>query len=499
MGEQAQRLAHYRLDRVLGKGGMGSVFVAFDERREREVALKVLPENLADDPVFRDRFRREARIAADLEDPHVVPIHDFGEIDGRLFIDMRLVRGRDLRAIIREDGPLSPELAVSLVDQAGQAVDAAHARGLVHRDVKPANILVTRGDFAYLADFGIASREGETRLTHTGITVGSFTYMAPERFDTRASYDERIDVYALGCVLHEALTGEPPFRGTTLTEQMAAHLHAPRPQPSRSRPDLPPGLDDVVARAMAVDPGDRFATCAELSRAARAALAGGPATSSVRLPRPTQVISPAQPRPARADPAQSRAARPRPAGSHPAGARPATPAPAGPSAPAARAAPAGRRRTNRPVAIALATVLLVVGGWVALTQLQPDRPATLLPDASPTSAAPQTLLDPQEAPAEARSTVVVPAVARYCAPRSDLGGLRVYVAYDEVADPCGWALEVATAVHDNGDRSSPTMSVYSPARGDYATVTCGAGPPIRCRSDGTATAWVVRPDEDVRR
>ena len=494
MGEQAQRLAHYRLDRVLGKGGMGSVFVAFDERREREVALKVLPEDLADDPIFRDRFRREARIAADLEDPHVVPIHDFGEIDGRLFIDMRLVRGRDLRAIIREDGPLSPGLAVSLVDQAGQAVDAAHARGLVHRDVKPANILVTRGDFAYLADFGIASREGETRLTHTGITVGSFTYMAPERFDTRATYDERIDVYALGCVLHEALTGEPPFRGTTLTEQMAAHLHAPRPQPSRHRPDLPPGLDDVVAKAMAVDPEERFATCAELSRAARAALTGRPTTSSVRLPRPTQVISPVQPR----------AAQPRPAGSRPGLHRAerahggASPAPAPDPAPAP-GAPAARGRTGRPVAVALAAVLLVVGGWAALTQLPRDRPPTLLPDASPTTAAPQTPLEPQQAPVQARSTVVVPAVARYCAPRSDLGGLRVYVAYNEVADPCRWALNVAAAVRDNGNRFSPTMRVYSPARGEYATVTCGAGPPMRCRSDGTATAFVVRPDEDVRR
>lgn len=540
MGEPPRRFAHYRLLRLLGKGGMGSVYLAYDERREREVALKVLPDDLADDTQFRDRFRREARIAADLEDPHVVPIHDFGEIDGRLFIDMRYVRGRDLRAIIREDGPLGAQRAVAIVDQVGQAIDAAHARGLIHRDVKPANVLVTDRDFAYLADFGIASREGETRLTHTGITVGSFTYMAPERFDAFAPSDERVDIYALGCVLHEALTGSPPFPGTTLTAQMGAHLHAPRPQPTVARPGLPPALDEVVATAMAVDPAQRYATCADLGAAAKEAVTGRPVTGPVRLPKPT-LVQPLVDRDGDRGRDGGGAGEPEPyvRDEGPSAAR---------DAHVAHAAQGdrGATRTRRPVVVGLALALAAAGaaGLIALRPddpgpSDPSTPATLLPVASDSGGTESSdsggtdpgsdstdgtgsglLPDPEgstddgagtdgagtdgasgttgETPTASRSTVQLPAGARYCAPRGDLAGLRAYVADNAVADPCAWALNVAAAVRDNGGRSSPTMSVYSPARRAFATITCDPGPPIRCRSDGTATAWVVQPGEDVR-
>src|SRR6201997_3726311 len=158
---------------------MGEVWRAFDTAIDRMVALKVLPANFADDPVFQERFRREAKAAAGLDEPHVVPIYDFGEIDGRLYVTMRLIKGRDLQTVLA-DGPLSPERAVAIIEQVAQAVHAAHRVGLVHRDIKPSNVLLGDNDFAYLIDFGIARAAGETGLTSTGVTIGTWSYMAPE-------------------------------------------------------------------------------------------------------------------------------------------------------------------------------------------------------------------------------------------------------------------------------------------------------------------------------
>ena len=171
----------YRLVELLGRGGMGEVWRAHDTAIDRVVALKVLPANFADDQVYQERFRREAHAAAGLNEPHVIPIHDFGEIDGRLYVTMRLIEGRDLGSILAE-GPLEPARAIRIIEQIGSALDAAHRIGLVHRDVKPSNILITEDDFAYLIDFGIARAAGETGLTSTGATVGTWAYMAPERF-----------------------------------------------------------------------------------------------------------------------------------------------------------------------------------------------------------------------------------------------------------------------------------------------------------------------------
>ncbi|WP_433802969.1 protein kinase domain-containing protein [Actinomycetospora sp. CA-084318] len=262
----------YRVGARLGKGGMGEVHEAFDTHRERTVALKRLHADDQDDPDVRERFRRESRIAARLDSPHVVPIHDFGVIDGRMFIDMRLVRGRDLGALIHAEGALRPERAVHIVEQVADALDAAHQAGIVHRDVKPSNVLLANtssgSDFVYLADFGIVHvREAteQPRLTATGSTLGTPAYMTPEQL--RADpFDQRLDVYALGCVLFEALTGRPPFVGERLAV-MLSHLNDAPPRPSSLAP-LPAGLDDVVLTALAKAPSGRFPTTGALAAAA---------------------------------------------------------------------------------------------------------------------------------------------------------------------------------------------------------------------------------------
>ncbi|MFC5142207.1 serine/threonine-protein kinase [Actinomycetospora rhizophila] len=280
----------YRLEGRLGRGGMGEVHRAYDTRRDREVALKRLTPELADDPEIRERFERECRTAARLSSPHVVPIHDFGVIDGRLFLDMRLVEGRDLAKVLAEEGPLEPARAVGIVEQVADALDDAHAHDLVHRDVKPGNVLVTSGrgpDFVHLVDFGIVRLAGGgTRgrnITGTGTTLGTLAYMAPEQFEG-AAVDRRADVYALAVVLYESLVGRPPFDG-----DMPAMLHqhlavAPAP-PSSRRPGLPAALDAVVLRGLAKRPADRYAEAGELAEAARAALDGsGPVPATTPAP-----------------------------------------------------------------------------------------------------------------------------------------------------------------------------------------------------------------------
>jgi serine/threonine protein kinase len=265
----ATPFGHYELLELLGRGGMGQVFRAHDTLTDRIVALKVLPAHLAGDPVFQQRFRREAHAAAGLSEPHVVPIHGYGEIDGQLYLDMRLIDGEDLGTVLSDaNGPLAPERAVTIVEQVAAALDSAHAVGLVHRDVKPSNIFVAAKDFVYLIDFGIARTTSQTGLTSVGSTLGTMAYMAPERFKSGLS-DPRSDVYALTCVLHECLTGSRPYSGDSLEQQLAGHLVAPPPRPSALNPNLPKGFDEVVAKGMAKDPDNRYQTAGELADAVR--------------------------------------------------------------------------------------------------------------------------------------------------------------------------------------------------------------------------------------
>ncbi|MHA7652280.1 serine/threonine-protein kinase PknH/PknJ [Mycobacterium sp. ML4] len=280
-----EQFGDYRLIELIGRGGMGEVYRAFDTTTERMVALKVLAEHLAADDNFQQRFRREALAAAGLNEPHVVPIHRFGDINGRLYVDMRLIEGKDLDAVLQA-GALLPRQAVGIVRQVAAALGAAHRVGLVHRDVKPSNILVTDDEFAYLIDFGIARAVDQSALTSTGMAVGTLAYMAPERF-RGDSIDPRSDVYALAAVLHQCLTGQRPFPGENAEQQMMAHLTAPPPRPSAVSPELPLGFDAVVAKGMAKDPDERYQTGAELAQAAYDVLAAQGSVSA----QPTSTLS----------------------------------------------------------------------------------------------------------------------------------------------------------------------------------------------------------------
>jgi serine/threonine-protein kinase len=268
----------YKINGLLGKGGMGEVYEAYDTDKGRTVALKILKDQYAQDETFRTRFLRESRAAAILQEPHVIPIHDWGEIDDVLFIDMRLVDGQTLHDMLKI-GALSPERAVAIIRQVGAALDAAHAQGLIHRDVKPQNIMVTADDFAYLVDFGIAQAKGDTNVTMAGYQVGSLDYIAPERLSDEA-ITPAVDVYSLACVLYEALTGATPYPSHSLQQVMAAHISSPPPQPSAVNPHVPASLDDVTARGMAKHPDDRYGSAGALGRAAQRALTAEPHVSS---------------------------------------------------------------------------------------------------------------------------------------------------------------------------------------------------------------------------
>jgi serine/threonine protein kinase len=287
----------YEIVGVVGKGGMGEVYEARDIEKGRVVALKVLATQHSKDDAYRTRFQRESRAAAKLQEPHVIPIHDWGEIDGRLYIDMRLVRGSDLRKLLASR-PLEPARAVSINSQIAAALDAAHAEGLVHRDVKPENILVTPADFAYLLDFGIAESKEETRLTMAGSAIGTFTYMAPERF-TGQRVSPAADVYSLACVLYESLTGRAPFATNSVEQLISSHMSSPPPRPSAMKPDIPASFDGVITRGMAKEPDDRYGSAGAFGRAAQRALRppGHGSADSGPIPSLQTVLPISQPKP----------------------------------------------------------------------------------------------------------------------------------------------------------------------------------------------------------
>lgn len=290
----------YELQELIGVGGMGEVYRAYDTVKGRSVAIKLLRAEMAADPSFQQRFRRESRVAARLQDPHVIPVHDFGEIDGVLYIDMRLVEGVSLKDELRVNGALPPSRASSIIGQVAAALDAAHANGLVHRDIKPENVLLTSEDFAYLVDFGIAHGGGEASVTKTGLVIGSCAYMAPERI-TGERGGPAADIYSLTCLLYECLTGRPPFEAGDLREIMGAHMFTPPPRPSIMRRGIGRAFDEVIARGMAKKPGDRYTSAGVMAKAAADALSiDGPFTEPAQpAPPTTRLFSQVDPNPAR--------------------------------------------------------------------------------------------------------------------------------------------------------------------------------------------------------
>lgn len=392
---RGHQLGDYRLDSLLGRGGMGEVYRATDTRRGRVVALKLLPAHLADDDAFRTRFERESRIAASLGDPHIVPIHDWGEIDGALFLDMRLVDGKSLGDRLREATrikdrrPLSETVAI--VEQIAGALDHAHTAGLVHRDVKPDNILIDNSGFAYLTDFGIAHSLGDPRLTATGAAIGSIAYMAPERFSD-VPIDGAVDIYALACILFEGITGRPPYGSADFAQTMRGHLFDPIPVTGTA-------LDGVISRGLAKAPTDRFPTASALALAARAAIDGPPAPWQ-----PTQQA----PVGYRASPL---AAAPPP---------PTMLAPMPPQTPP----PNGRRRAAIAVAAAVVAALAIAGTGYALVSINSrssgNAEATTTESSTAASSSTVSCLFTTTTPTG--RTVPPPASTQ---PSTDLGALRV--------------------------------------------------------------------------
>jgi len=258
-------IAGYRIEGLIGRGGMSVVYLAEHVRLGRKVALKLLSSELAENAKFRERFLRESQIAASIDHPNIVPIYDADEAEGTLFIAMRYVQGTDLRGLIRSRALLEPARVGSLVTQIASALDAAHVHGLVHRDIKPGNVLLTYEDHVYVADFGLTKRAlSVSGLTETGQLVGTIDYIAPEQAKGDP-VDGRADVYSLGCLAYECLTGEVPFERDTEVAVLWAHVQEPPPKASATRPDLPTGSDGVIAKAMAKHPDDRYPTAGEFA------------------------------------------------------------------------------------------------------------------------------------------------------------------------------------------------------------------------------------------
>jgi tRNA A-37 threonylcarbamoyl transferase component Bud32 len=259
----------YRIVEPIGRGATSVVYRAEHVRLGRTAALKLLSAEIGETE-FRERFLRESRLAASLDHPSIVPIFDAGEQNGHLYIAMACVDGSDLKTLLVEEGRLPLRRTLRIVGQIASALDAAHARGLVHRDVKPANILVGDGDRAFLSDFGVVKELATIGTTRTGSFVGTIAYSAPEQIEGR-DVDARADQYALACVLYECLVGTSPFHRSSEVAVLNAHLHASPPKLTKTAPDLPAALEPVLAKALSKSPLDRYATCGEFVAAARAA------------------------------------------------------------------------------------------------------------------------------------------------------------------------------------------------------------------------------------
>lgn len=360
--------AGYRLESLLGHGGMSIVYQAEHLQLERTVALKLLAPELSEDESFRERFVRESRVAASLDHPNVIPIYEAGDENDIFYIAMRYVHGSNVKSMLQREGPLDAERVVSIISQTASALTAAHEKGLVHRDVKPANILIASGygpeesDHVYLSDFGIAKQRASKVLTKTGMFVGTADYASPEQIEGK-ELDARADIYSLGCVLYEALTGNQAYEKDSEVALMYAHLLEPPPSIHELRPDLPPEVDQVLAKAMAKSRDERYETPRQFSSALRDVLTPDRArTGEAPAPRASETVLAANPDATRAS---TTPAAPPAVEAPPPAAAPAEPA-------AAQAPPPGRPRGfSRGQLITAAAVLtaLVLGSILAVVLL----------------------------------------------------------------------------------------------------------------------------------
>lgn len=497
-----ETLGPYRLEFLLGRGGMGEVYRAHDTVRDRVVALKLLPRHLAGDPEFQERFRRECQTVARLDEPHVIPIHDFGELDGQLYLDMRLVNGRDLRAIVNERGVLSPAEALAFIEQIAAAVDAAHAAGLVHRDVKPENVLVTAAGFAYLVDFGVAHADTDTHLTKTGTAIGSIAYMAPEQFDNRPT-SPAVDVYALAAVFFELVTGRKPYPGDSVSVITRGILFEPVPRAELLNPTVPTALGDVLAWGLAKDPAQRCPSATELVRAARAASAAvGPAGAGDAR-RIATVHAPRQSGPGGSSPAPVEATAlapthyrhvappPTPNYSAPGYSVAAPPASTPPAAPV----PPGRRNTGALVAIAvLAVALIGLGAWFLVdrssrntestaassttSETAPARETTTLTATETTRVTSAVTTPATKTPAA--KTPPLPAGAKPC---PDDPGVATHQGRKT---SCEFAVSVRDAYFAAGPAGgSRVVNGWAPTQQAYVPMACGPADDIVICTGGT--------------
>jgi Protein kinase domain len=462
--------AGYTIEDIAGRGGMGVVYRARQHRPTRLVALKVIAPDLANDPDFRTRFERESDTAASIEHPNVIPVYEVNDVEGLLFITMRFVEGTDLRAMITERSRLEPDLAADLVGQIASALDAAHERGLVHRDVKPANVLIAgrAGSYhAYLTDFGLTkSTKAESGMTKTGMFVGTLDYIAPEQL-MGGPLDARADVYALGCVLYQVLTGQVPFPAESGMAKMYAHGNQPPPVPSAAVPSLPPQFDDVIARAMAKDPNDRYLSAGDLGRAAKAAV------QAQSLSRAERSVATGE-----AAPADATAVAPREAGETAA----AAPSPGGP--------PSGvSGKQNRVLAIgggALALVIVVVVAIVALGggggKKKPAATTPATPVATPSATPGPTLSGEESLVADAVNNAQrgyrERDVELYCLSRSQSYMAKAYggsfpFASCRRAGKGGLKVEIPAQLK-GGDLSIKAVKIDQGGKGTKATVTATA-------------------------
>lgn len=398
--------AGYRIDGLVAEGGMGAVYRAQDLRLDRLVALKVLAPGIADDAQFRERFVRESRLAASLDHPNVIPVYEAGQSDGVLFIAMRYVAGYDLRSVLRQEGALDAPRALGILSQVAHALDAAHAHGLVHRDVKPANIMLVapqrqgEHEHAYLADFGLTKKiASQDSLTRTGQLMGTLDYIAPEQIQAGA-VDARTDVYSLACVLYECLTGQTPFSGDSPAALVYAHVWEQPPRVTAIRPDLPAGIDAIVLAGMAKAREERPSSARTLVESAGKALAERSAPiESLRKPSATPTIIDSRTPSAPTLPSETFTPK--------AGA-------AGPSSMPAAGVPARRRRRGRTPVVAVAAVALaasVVGVYLAVRPSPRSTPVdvrTTPPPASTGAASPTPSPAPTPSPMPANGPPAIP-------------------------------------------------------------------------------------------